>query len=57
MTAPETGRFLLEVRDVEVELDRTIIIRGASLSVREGEVHVLIGPKGAGKTQSSSGRA
>jgi branched-chain amino acid transport system ATP-binding protein len=45
MTAP-----LLELRDVRKSFGRTEIIRGASLTVAEGEIHALIGPNGAGKS-------
>ncbi|MDX6724064.1 MAG: branched-chain amino acid transport system ATP-binding protein livF [Solirubrobacteraceae bacterium] len=47
---PAGTRPLLDAREVEVDLDGTKILKGASLQVREGEVHVLIGPNGARKT-------
>lgn len=45
MTGP-----LLELKDLRKNFGRTEIIRGATLSVAEGEVHALIGPNGAGKS-------
>jgi ABC-type branched-subunit amino acid transport system ATPase component len=38
------------VRDVDVVLGETQIVRSASLEVLHGEIHLLIGPNGAGKT-------
>jgi urea transport system ATP-binding protein len=44
------GGDVLVARDILVELNGTRILNGASLTVAEGEAHVLIGPNGAGKT-------
>ena len=41
---------LLEVADVQKRFDGVAALRGASLSVRAGEVHALIGENGAGKS-------
>jgi ABC-2 type transport system ATP-binding protein len=41
---------LLEVRDVAKRFGETWALRGASFSVRSGEVLGLIGPNGSGKT-------
>ncbi|HEX5373488.1 MAG TPA: ABC transporter ATP-binding protein [Aquabacterium sp.] len=40
----------LELRDVRKSFGKTEIIRGANLSVKEGERVALIGPNGAGKS-------
>ncbi|MCC6799116.1 MAG: ABC transporter ATP-binding protein [Anaerolineae bacterium] len=44
------GRALLRAEDVRCRLDDADILRGASLSVRAGELVGLIGPNGAGKS-------
>lgn len=44
------GRALLRAEDVRCRLDGADILRGASLSVRAGELVGLIGPNGAGKS-------
>jgi branched-chain amino acid transport system ATP-binding protein len=45
-----SGEFALELRDVRKRFGRTEIIRGANLSVRQGERVAVIGPNGAGKS-------
>ncbi|MES2940092.1 MAG: ABC transporter ATP-binding protein [Pseudomonadota bacterium] len=42
--------FALELRDLRKSFGRAEIIRGASLSVRQGERVAVIGPNGAGKS-------
>ena len=41
---------ILELRDIRKAFGKTIALSGLSLSVREGEVHALIGENGAGKS-------
>ncbi|HEX6643993.1 MAG TPA: ATP-binding cassette domain-containing protein [Gemmatimonadales bacterium] len=45
MTAPA-----LELRDIHKRFGRTVALQGASLAVRPGEIHALLGENGAGKT-------
>jgi branched-chain amino acid transport system ATP-binding protein len=49
MRAPASSEFL-SVRDVSVRFGGIQALKGASLSVREGEIRGIIGPNGAGKT-------
>ncbi len=48
--APKTDAPLLAYRDASVGYGPTPVVRGATLSVRPGEVVGLVGPNGAGKS-------
>lgn len=41
---------MLEIKDLTVEVEGKGIIRDLNLNIEEGEVHVLFGPNGCGKT-------
>jgi zinc transport system ATP-binding protein len=41
---------LLEIRDLGVRRGREVLLRGVSLTVRRGTIHVVVGPNGAGKS-------
>ena len=41
---------MLEIKDLTVEVEGKEIIRDLHLNIEEGEVHVLFGPNGCGKT-------
>ncbi len=42
--------FILEVRDIHKSFAEAHILKGVSLSLRQGEIKVLIGPSGSGKS-------
>jgi iron complex transport system ATP-binding protein len=44
------GATMLTASNLFVRLDRTLIVKDASLTLREGEFTALVGPNGAGKT-------
>lgn len=44
----------LHIKDLHVNVDDKEIIKGISLSVKPGEVHVIMGPNGSGKSTLSN---
>src|ERR1700756_5258731 len=50
MTATASTELLLEATDVAKAYGAVVALRSASLAVRPGEVHALMGANGAGKS-------
>lgn len=42
--------MLLEIRDLHAEIDGKEVINGLNLKIKQGELHVIMGPNGSGKT-------
>jgi putative ABC transport system ATP-binding protein len=46
----DTKDVLMEARDVEFDFGQTPALRGANVSIREGEILAVMGPSGSGKS-------
>src|ERR1700727_895027 len=48
--APVTADHVFEVRDLHATAGGKEVLHGIDLTVRSGEVHVIMGPNGSGKS-------
>jgi Fe-S cluster assembly ATP-binding protein len=47
---PRGGAYMIEIKDLTVEVEGKTILKRLNLMIKKGEVHVLFGPNGCGKT-------
>jgi len=44
------SKIILKINDLDVSVAGKLVLSGINLNIKEGEVHVLFGPNGSGKT-------
>ncbi len=45
---------LLEIKDLYVKAEEKEILKGINIKIRKGEIHVIMGPNGSGKTTTAN---
>lgn len=45
---------ILEIKDLYVNANEKEILKGINLSINKGEIHVIMGPNGSGKTTTAN---
>ena len=48
------SKKLLEIKDLHVNADKKEILKGINLTIKEGEIHVIMGPNGSGKSTTAN---
>ncbi|MDO4283223.1 MAG: Fe-S cluster assembly ATPase SufC [Clostridia bacterium] len=48
------SKQLLEIKDLSVNVEDKEILKGINLKINQGEVHVIMGPNGGGKTTTAN---
>ena len=46
--------MILEIKDLYVSVEDTMILQGVNLTVKGGETHAIMGPNGTGKSTLAS---
>ena len=46
--------YLLEIKDLHVNAGEKEILKGIDLNIKRGEIHVIMGPNGSGKTTTAN---
>ena len=45
---------LLQIKDLYVNAEQKEILKGINLNIKRGEIHVIMGPNGSGKTTTAN---
>ena len=48
------SKNLLEIKDLYVNAEEKEILKGMNLNIKKGEIHVIMGPNGSGKTTTAN---
>ena len=48
------NKELLEIKDLYVNAEEKEILKGINLNINKGEIHVIMGPNGSGKTTTAN---
>ena len=48
------NKKLLEIKDLHVNAEEKEILKGINLTINKGEIHVIMGPNGSGKTTTAN---
>ena len=48
------GNKLLEIKNLHVDVEDKEILKGIDLTINKGEIHVIMGPNGSGKTTTAN---